>query len=231
MAVTKVVMPKLSEQMESGKVIKWLKKEGDRVQSGDILAEVETDKADVEMEAFGAGVLRKILVSAGDTAPVGALIGVIADESEDINAVVGQAGGGAPAQAAAAPSAAKPAVAERPSAALPQPKSEDHAARKPSPSRGPEAPTSPRVAEVVAQQPAASMAPAGPSADGGRVKASPLARKIAAQSGVDLKLIQGSGPGGRIVRRDVEAAQSAPPAAAATAPALRPVAQPAATGP
>jgi len=231
MAVTKVVMPKLSEQMESGKVIKWLKKEGDRVQSGDILAEVETDKADVEMEAFGAGVLRKILVSAGDTAPVGALIGVIADESEDINAVVGQAGGGAPAQAAAAPSAAKPAVAERPSAAPPQPKSEDHAARKPSPSRGPEAPTSPRVAEVVAQQPAASMAPAGPSADGGRVKASPLARKIAAQSGVDLKLIQGSGPGGRIVRRDVEASQSAPPAAAATAPALRPVAQPAATGP
>ena len=231
MAVTKVVMPKLSEQMESGKVIKWLKKEGDRVQSGDILAEVETDKADVEMEAFGAGVLRKILVSAGDTAPVGALIGVIADESEDINAVVGQAGGGAPAQAAAAPSAAKPAVAERPSAAPPQPKSEDHAARKPAPSRGPEAPTSPRVAEVVAQQPAASMAPARPSADGGRVKASPLARKIAAQSGVDLKLIQGSGPGGRIVRRDVEAAQSAPPAAAATAPALRPVAQPAATGP
>jgi pyruvate dehydrogenase E2 component (dihydrolipoamide acetyltransferase) len=231
MAVTKVVMPKLSEQMESGKVIKWLKKEGDRVQSGDILAEVETDKADVEMEAFGAGVLRKILVSAGDTAPVGALIGVIADESEDINAVVGQAGGGAPAQAAAAPSAAKPAVAERPSAAPPQPKSEDRAARKPSPSRGPEAPTSPRVEEVVAQQPAASMAPAGPSADGGRVKASPLARKIAAQSGVDLKLIQGSGPGGRIVRRDVEAAQSAPPAAAATAPALRPVAQPAATGP
>jgi pyruvate dehydrogenase E2 component (dihydrolipoamide acetyltransferase) len=227
MAVTKVVMPKLSEQMESGKVIKWLKKEGDRVQSGDILAEVETDKADVEMEAFGGGVLRKILVSAGDKAPVGALIAVIADESEDINAVVGQAGGGAPAQAA--PSAAKPA--ERPSAVPPQPKSEDHAARKPAPSRGPEAPTSPRVAEVVAQQPAASMAPAGPSADGGRVKASPLARKIAAQSGVDLKLIQGSGPGGRIVRRDVEAAQSAPPAAAATAPALRPVAQPAATGP
>ena len=69
MAVTKVVMPKLSEQMESGKVIKWLKKEGDRVQSGDILAEVETDKADVEMEAFGAGVLRKILVPAGSTVP------------------------------------------------------------------------------------------------------------------------------------------------------------------
>src|SRR5712691_10781841 len=99
MAVTKVVMPKLSEQMESGKVIKWLKKEGDRVQSGDILAEVETDKADVEMEAFGAGVLRKILVSAGSTVSVGSLIGVIAEENDDINSVVGQAGGGAPAAA------------------------------------------------------------------------------------------------------------------------------------
>ena len=98
MAVTKVVMPKLSEQMESGKVIKWLKKEGDRVQSGDILAEVETDKADVEMEAFGAGVLRKILVSAGSTVPVGSLIGVIAEANDDINSVVGQAGGGAPAR-------------------------------------------------------------------------------------------------------------------------------------
>jgi pyruvate dehydrogenase E2 component (dihydrolipoamide acetyltransferase) len=221
MSVTKVVMPKLSEQMESGKIIKWLKKEGDRVQSGDILAEVETDKADVEMEAFGGGVLRKILVSAGDKAPVGALIAVIADESEDINSVVAQAGGGATAQNAAVPSDAK-----RPAAVPPQPKSEDLAARKPAPSRGP-APTSPRVAEVVAQQPAASVAP---SADGGRVKASPLARKIAAQSGVDLKLIQGSGPGGRIVRRDVEAAQAAP-AAAAAGPALRPVAPPTVTGP
>ena len=234
MAVTKVVMPKLSEQMESGKIIKWLKKEGDRIQSGDILAEVETDKADVEMEAFGAGVLRKILVPAGNKATVGSLIGVIADESEDINSVVAQAGGGAPAaaaQGAAAPSAAKPAMADRPAAVPPQPKSEDLTARKPVPSKGPEAPASPRVAEVVAQQPAASMAPAQPSADGGRVKASPLARKIAAQSGVDLKLIHGSGPGGRIVRRDVEAAQSSPPAVAAAAPALRPVAQPSVSGP
>ena len=234
MAVTKVVMPKLSEQMESGKIIKWLKKEGDRIQSGDILAEVETDKADVEMEAFGGGVLRKILVPAGNKVTVGSLIGVIADESEDINSVVAQAGGGAPAaaaQGAAAPSAAKPAMADRPAAVPPQPKSEDLTARKPVPSKGPEAPASPRVAEVVAQQPAASMAPAQPSADGGRVKASPLARKIAAQSGVDLKLIHGSGPGGRIVRRDVEAAQSSPPAAAAAAPALRPVAQPSVSGP
>src|SRR5437773_9937863 len=87
MAVTKVVMPKLSDAMESGKIIKWLKKEGDRVQGGDILAEIETDKADVEMEAFGAGILRKILVPAGEKAPVGTLIGVIAEPTDDIAAV------------------------------------------------------------------------------------------------------------------------------------------------
>src|SRR5256712_7921059 len=159
MAVTKVVMPKLSEQMESGKIIKWLKKEGERVQSGDILAEVETDKADVEMEAFGSGVLRKILVAAGNKAPVGSLIGVIAEENDDIGAVVAQAGSGAPAGAAseakapseaAAPSGAKPGMADRPAAVPPQPRSEDPAARKPSPSKGPESPGSQRVQEAVA---------------------------------------------------------------------------------
>src|SRR5438094_6682406 len=222
MPVTKVVMPKLAEQMESGKIIKWLKKEGDRVQSGDILAEVETDKADVEMEAFGSGVLRKILVAAGNKAPVGSLIGVIAEENDDIGAVVAQAGSGAP---AAAPSGAKPGMADRPAAVPPQPKSEDPAARKPSPSTVSESPGSRRVQDAVA---AASVPQ--PSGDGGRVKASPLARKIAAQSGVDLKLIQGSGPGGRIVRRDVEAASTAPAAAAAAAPVLRPV-TPSVTGP
>ena len=95
MAVTKVVMPKLSDAMESGKIIKWLKKEGDRIQGGDILAEVETDKADVEMEAFGAGVLRKILVPAGESAPIGALIGVIAEPGDDIAGVVASAATGA----------------------------------------------------------------------------------------------------------------------------------------
>ena len=242
MAVTKVVMPKLSDAMETGKIIKWLKKEGDRVQGGDILAEIETDKADVEMEAFGAGVLRKILVPAGSTVPVGSLIGVIAEANDDINSVVGQAGAGAPAAEggakpaseakapsdAAAPSGAKPDMADRPAAVPPQPRSEDPAARKPAPSKGPEAPGSQRVQEAVAQAPRTLQTL--PSGDGGRVKASPLARKIAAQSGVDLKLIQGSGPGGRIVRRDVEAASTAPAAAAAAAPVLRPV-TPSVTGP
>jgi pyruvate dehydrogenase E2 component (dihydrolipoamide acetyltransferase) len=197
------------------------------VQSGDILAEVETDKADVEMEAFGAGVLRKILVPAGSTVPVGSLIGVIAEANDDINSVVGQAGAPAPAAEGgakapsdvAAPSGAKPGMADRPAVVPPQPRSEDPAARKPSPSTAPTAPsqTAPRPVETVGSGQRAVVAPSG---DGGRVKASPLARKIAAQSGVDLKLIQGSGPGGRIVRRDVEAASTAP---AAAAPALRPV--------
>ena len=209
MAVTKVVMPKLSEAMETGKVIKWLKKEGDRIQGGDILAEIETDKADVEMEAFGAGVLRKILVPAGEQTAVGGLIGVIAEADEDISGVLATAPApaAAPAVASAQPAPAA-AVSERPAGVPPQPRSEDLAARQPSPTQAPTAPTPPAV---VAAPAAPTPAPAQ-----GRVKASPLAKKIASQSGVDLRLVQGSGPGGRIVRRDVEAAATRP---AAIAPA------------
>ena len=231
MAVTKVVMPKLSEQMENGKVIKWLKKEGDRVQGGDILAEVETDKADVEMEAFGAGVLRKILVPAGDRAPVGAMIAVIAEPNDDIASVVAEAGGAqasaAPAQAGAAP--AKPAEAPAKPAEAPAkpaaPQSAPAAAGAPKmPQRGDELvtreapkpaatgmPTTAPSQPAREPKPAAASTPEAPA--GGRVKASPLARKIASQSGVDLRVIQGTGPGGRIVRKDVEAAASAPAAA------------------
>jgi pyruvate dehydrogenase E2 component (dihydrolipoamide acetyltransferase) len=223
MAVSKVLMPKLSEAMESGKIIKWLKKEGDRIQAGDILAEVETDKADVEMEAFGGGVLRKILSPAGSTVPVGSLIGVIAEPDEDIAAVASQATG-----APAAPAvAAATEMASRPAAVPPQPRREDPVARTPSPASGPTAPArsapAPAAGPAVAVRPAAALSPA--SGDGGRLKASPLARKIAAQSGVDLHVVHGSGPGGRIVRRDVEAASAAP-----AAPAGRPVAVPVAPG-
>jgi pyruvate dehydrogenase E2 component (dihydrolipoamide acetyltransferase) len=220
MAVTRVVMPKLSEQMETGKIIKWLKQEGDRVQSGDILAEVETDKADVEMEAFGAGVLRKILVPAGGQVPVGALIGVIAEPGDDIGSVLAQSGGaGAPAPApSAARAAAATEMASRPAAVPPQPRREDPAARTPAPDRpgGPDmAPrTPPPGAPDMAPVPATVAASAAGEAPG-RVKASPLARKIAAQSGVDLRLLQGSGPGGRVVRRDVEAAATSVGTAAA----------------
>jgi pyruvate dehydrogenase E2 component (dihydrolipoamide acetyltransferase) len=216
MAITRVQMPKLSESMETGRIVKWLKHEGDRVQGGDILAEIETDKADVEMEAFGAGVLRKILVQENDRAPVGALIAVIADPNEDISGVLAgaqQPAPAAPAPAERTPAAARPAaapsapggagMADRPAAIPPQPRSEDPAARRPAPAEAPAAPRQPVA-------PAAATAPPSPSATappaGGRVKASPLARRVAAESGVDLHVIQGSGPGGRIIRRDVEAA-------------------------
>jgi pyruvate dehydrogenase E2 component (dihydrolipoamide acetyltransferase) len=250
MAVSKVVMPKLSEAMETGKVIKWIKKEGDRVQGGDILAEIETDKADVEMEAFGAGVLRKILVKEGERAAVGALIAVIAEPNEDIAAVVSAAPASAPPATAAAPSAdARPAAApsagatsarpaasattpsSRPTAVPPQPRTEDKAEVA-------KASTEPAAARLGATGvPSRASSPLhrveAPST--GRVKASPLARKVAAQSGVDLQLLQGSGPGGRIVRRDVEAAAhaevSSEGARAGAAPAPAPRLTPVATGP
>src|SRR5206468_6962817 len=97
--ITKVMMPKLSEAMETGKVIKWLKKEGDTIKGGDVIAEIETDKANVEIEAFGSGVLRKILVGEGGQVPVGNLIGVIAEPSDDISNLAAAA----PAPAKAAP--------------------------------------------------------------------------------------------------------------------------------
>ena len=200
MAISKVVMPKLSEQMETGKIIKWLKQEGDRIQSGDILAEVETDKADVEMEAFGSGVLRKILVPAGSTVPVGALIGVIAEPNEDIASV----GPGGPEMAPRTPQPATSPATAPATAPATQPVTQPAAPRPATqPVTSPPATARPATLQPVTLQPAAAMAEAP-----GRVKASPLARKIAAQSGVDLKLVQGSGPGGRVVRRDVEAASS-----------------------
>ena len=203
--ITKVIMPKLSDAMETGKVIKWIKKEGDSVKGGDVIAEVETDKANVEIEAFGSGVLRKIVVGEGGQVPVGNLIGVIAEPSDDISNLAASAPSPV---AAAAPAPAKAATALP---AMESYKSE------------------PATTSVVPMSPVPA-ATAGASAGGGRVKASPLARKVAAQSGVDLRLVQGSGPGGRIVRRDVESAATAPattqpvarPAAAAPAAAARP---------
>ncbi|HET7339928.1 MAG TPA: dihydrolipoamide acetyltransferase family protein [Methylomirabilota bacterium] len=203
MAVTKVLMPKLSEQMETGKVIKWLKHEGDRIQSGDILAEVETDKADVEMEAFGAGVLRKILVTEGNKAPVGGLIAVIAEPGDDITAVVNEAASAAPAPAAKAAAGATEMASRIDRSGGPE-----MAPRTPPPAQ-PAKPFAP--APVAPARPSAVPTPVVPPASGERVKASPLARKVAAQSGVDLRLVHGSGPGGRVVRKDVEAAAASGP--------------------
>lgn len=192
MATTKVHMEALSPTMEEGQLVQWLKAEGDAVSNGDILAEIETDKATMELVARGEGVLRKIFLPAGGTAEVGAVIGVIAGADEDISAVQG-VNGSAPAQAAA-PAEAAPVTATTPAATPPAPTTP--AAQAPAPS----------------EAAASSVSQASP---GGRIKASPLARRLAEEMGVDLAGVAGSGPGGRVVKRDVEAAKAAGPSAPA----------------
>jgi pyruvate dehydrogenase E2 component (dihydrolipoamide acetyltransferase) len=199
MAVTKVVMPKLSEAMETGKLLRWLKQEGDRISGGDIIAEIETDKADIELEAFGSGVLRKLLVTPGTAVPVGGLIAVIAEPDEDIGAAVGGAGAAA---APAAPRAASPPAP--PASPAPAPAARPAAAAAPEPRLAP--------APVAAAPPAA---PARVAAvlPGGRLRVSPLARKLAQRAGVDLARVTGTGPSGRIIQRDIEAHLASGPAA------------------
>jgi pyruvate dehydrogenase E2 component (dihydrolipoamide acetyltransferase) len=167
-------MPALSPTMEEGTLARWLVKEGDSVSSGDLLAEIETDKATMEFEAVDEGVVSAILVPAGtENVKVGTVIAVIAGEGEDASAAP------APKAAAAAPAAASPAPEEKGYGASP--------ATDPAPA-------------------ALQLAPAAPSAGGERIKASPLARRIAADKGVDLASLSGSGPNGRIVKADVEGA-------------------------
>ncbi len=192
--VTKVHMEALSPTMEEGQLVRWLKSEGDEVSNGDVLAEIETDKATMELVARGAGVLRKIFLDEGGTAQVGAVIGVIADAAEDISGVEGTSGGGggaAPAPAADDDGADDEGGAED---AAPEP-----------------------TAEAAAQTATPSAQPSG--ASGGRVKASPVARRLAEDAGIDLGRVQGSGPGGRVVKRDVEEAKEKGVGAPGAAPA------------
>ena len=179
---TRVHMEALSPTMEEGQVVKWLKGEGDAVAQGDILAEIETDKATMELVARGEGVLRKIFVAEGAAAPVGEVIAVIGAEDEDIAALVESLG--APA--------------------------------KPAPEPAPE--PEPAGATAVAA-PTAVATPTAP-APGGRIKASPVARRLAGELGVDLAAVSGSGPNGRVIKRDVEAAAAAAPTAVVATPAL-----------
>ena len=174
-----IEMPKLSDTMTVGTLVKWLKKEGDPVKTGDILAEVETDKATMELESFFDGTLLSIFVKAGAQVPLGAALCAIGKPGEKVDA-----------PAAAAPEAAAPKAAEAPAAAQPA-----------------AAPTAPEA--KAAPAPAAkSAAPApAPAPDtGGRTRISPLARKLAAEKGINPAGIAGSGPGGRIVRADILAA-------------------------
>jgi len=179
-------MPKLSDTMEEGRILRWLKHEGDTIETGQALAEVETDKATVEMEAYTSGTIRKLISTEGQFVKVGDLIAIIGAPGEDVSALLPAAGAPAPA-AEMTPSAAPPpaAAAQAPQAAS-------------SPAAGP------------------------PAATGRSLKASPLALRMAAEAGLDLGRLQGTGPQGRVIKRDIEAALAQAPAAA---PASQPAPQ------
>jgi pyruvate dehydrogenase E2 component (dihydrolipoamide acetyltransferase) len=227
--MAEVTMPRLSDTMSEGAVGKWLKQPGDKVEADEIIAEIETDKATMELVAFESGYLQQILVGEGETVPIGTPIAMIGASAD------GAGAGSAP--AAEAPSSSAPASAAQPS---------------PSEEGGAEA--TERVAEsdrAATQTPEQAPQPSGGARDGangqgegGRIKASPLARKLAEERGVDLRQIQGTGPGGRIIRENVESfvpgaaapqAQPAAPATQAPAPqaaaAAAPQAKPAAPAP
>ncbi|KRB53009.1 branched-chain alpha-keto acid dehydrogenase subunit E2 [Rhizobium sp. Root708] len=195
-----ITMPALSPTMEEGNLAKWLVKEGDTVKSGDIIAEIETDKATMEVEAVDEGTVAKLVVPAGtEGVKVNALIAVLAAEGEDVSAAASSAVSAAPA----------PKAAEAPKA---------------------EAKTEAAPAAEAAPAPAA--APAAASTGGNRTFSSPLARRLAKEAGIDLAAVAGSGPHGRVVKSDVEAAvagggtKAAPAAAAPQAAAQAPAAAP-----
>ncbi len=175
-----VTMPRLSDTMEQGTVVKWYVKEGDTVSSGDLIADIETDKATMELQSFDEGTVAKLVAAEGETVPIGSLICVIAGDGESVEAAAAgaSAGGGA------------------------------------KQSGGADAPASSASATAVAEPPTQSVAAstngaAGSGGGGQRIFVSPLARKIAAERGVDLSTIEGSGPSGRILKKDVEDAGAA----------------------
>ncbi len=192
---TNILMPALSPTMTEGTLAKWLKKEGDTIKAGDVIAEIETDKATMEVEAVDEGVLGKILVADGTAnVAVNAPIAVLVEDGEAV-----------------------PAAAPAPAAAAPPP------AAAPAPAQAP-APAPAQVPAPAQASSAAAPTSNGHDAAGGRIFASPLARRMAKQAGIDLNALKGSGPNGRIVRADIEAAQkggtAAPaPSAAVSAPA------------
>ncbi|HKZ77173.1 MAG TPA: pyruvate dehydrogenase complex dihydrolipoamide acetyltransferase [Pyrinomonadaceae bacterium] len=180
---TQVVMPKLSPTMEEGQLSRWLKKEGETVAMGEPLAEIDTDKATMEMQALTTGVLRKILIKEGESAPLGQPIAIIGQAEEDISGLLGQQ----QPQAKAEPAAQK-------AEAAPQ-------GQQPAAGNGGK--------PAVTKQPEST----------GRLIVSPLAARMAAEAGIDLRSLNGSGPGGRIIKRDIESALSQPKAVSPESPA------------
>jgi pyruvate dehydrogenase E2 component (dihydrolipoamide acetyltransferase) len=195
----RVLMPKGSDTMTEGKVLKWLKREGEKVSSGDAVVEIETDKVDMEVETTANGILRQILVKEGEVVPVGQLLGVIGAPNEDIASFVKSS--------EAPPVAAGHSSEETHSAPPAKPTPQPVAVGAPS---IPPPPTTARGAQpVAASSPSAIPAPppaAAPRGSGRRVLASPLARRVAKDKGVDISALAGTGPGGRIVREDVDRA-------------------------
>jgi pyruvate dehydrogenase E2 component (dihydrolipoamide acetyltransferase) len=190
-----LVMPKMGDSMEEGTILRWLKNEGDRLEEGDIIAEIQTEKAAIEIPVTDAGTLTRIVVKEGETVPVGTPIAEID----------GPTGGAA--KTAAPTASAAPEASAKPS---PNGVAADHEA---APGQ-----QTPAAAEAAAPSPAPEPAAPAASAPGseGRVKASPLARKVAAEYGVDLASVAGTGPGGRIIEADVEEARNRVPALPAT---------------
>ena len=218
---SRVIMPKLTDSMEEGVVVKWKKAEGDHVESGDVLAEIETDKAVMDLEAFASGTLRKILASEGSTVPSGALIGIIADQQEDIESLLKESQGVAPSEKEKAAAKAEPTPASK------EKTGKDETAKRTAPSppplKGPlqpEAQRAPREREQKgAPAPQDTLAPVGaPVAPemqrvvervgvrGEDQPVSPRVRTLAREQGIDLGKVKGSGPGGRIIERDLEGA-------------------------
>ncbi|MEM6336722.1 MAG: dihydrolipoamide acetyltransferase family protein [Bacteroidota bacterium] len=194
-----VEMPKMSDTMEEGVLVSWMVDEGASVAAGDIIAQVETDKATMDLEVYDDGVLLKRVIGEGDAVPIGGLIAVLGNAGEDISSILAKYGGTAGGDGAATPA--------------------------------------PAPAEAAPEEEAPAPAPPAPvSEEGGRIKASPLARRMAQERGLDLSRIAGSGPDGRIVKRDVEAvgegqpaapAPQAPPTQGAPAPQVAPAPKPA----
>jgi pyruvate dehydrogenase E2 component (dihydrolipoyllysine-residue acetyltransferase) len=216
-----ILMPALSPTMEKGNLAKWLKKEGEAVKTGDVIAEIETDKATMEYEAVDDGVMAKIVVPEGTSdVPVNQLIAVLAQEGEDVKAAAAAASkGAAPAPSAAAP-APQPSPAAATTAQTPQAKAPPPPSPQPAQSPAPKAPGG-------GIQTNGHGAPAGGS---NKIFSSPLARRLAKDAGIDIGRIEGSGPHGRVIARDVEAAKSGKglraPGAAAGAPAQGPLIAP-----
>src|SRR5437667_8262617 len=181
---TQVVMPKLSPTMEEGQLSRWLKKEGDKVSMGEPLAEIDTDKATMEMQSLANGVLLKILVNEGESAPLGDPIAIVGAEGEDISDLIG----------------GKKSAKEETSKA--KPKTEEAEEKEPEPKKAEAAESKPAQKEEE-PRPVTTQ-----SRDDGRQLISPIAARMAAEAGINLKSLHGSGPGGRIVKRDVEDAIS-----------------------